>query len=65
MPEVVGDAGGLIDPNSVDSIAEGLLKVLVDPKLREEMSRKGIERAKLFSWRACAEKTLRLIESLK
>jgi glycosyltransferase involved in cell wall biosynthesis len=65
MPEVVGDAGVLVDPNSIDSIAQGLLKVLVDPELRAEMSRKGIERAKLFTWKACAEKILNVIETFK
>jgi glycosyltransferase involved in cell wall biosynthesis len=65
MPEVVGDAGGLIDPNDVDSIAQGLLKVLTDPKMKEEMSRKGIERSRRFTWKACAQETLKLIEGLK
>ncbi len=65
LPEVVGDAGVLVDPNNVDSIADGLLKALVDPQLREQMAKKGLERAKQFSWRACAEQTLKLLNSLK
>jgi glycosyltransferase involved in cell wall biosynthesis len=65
MPEVVGDAGGLVDPNNAESIAEGLLKVLVDPGLREDMSRKGLERAKSFTWKSCAEKILSVLYSFK
>jgi glycosyltransferase involved in cell wall biosynthesis len=65
MPEVVSDAGALVDPNSVDSIAAGLLKVLTDKGLSAQMVEKGLARARLFNWKATAEKTLRLFESLK
>ena len=65
LPEVAGDAGVLVNPNSVDSIAEGLLKVLTDKNLQAEMSQKGIERAKKFKWKNTAKETLELLESLK
>ncbi|MBX4205509.1 MAG: glycosyltransferase family 4 protein [Candidatus Doudnabacteria bacterium] len=65
LPEVVGDAGVLVDPNSVNSIAEGLLRVLIDKNLQNEMSKKGIEQAKKFTWSATARKTLEVLESLK
>jgi glycosyltransferase involved in cell wall biosynthesis len=65
LPEVVGEAGILVDPKSADSIASGLLQVLRDPQLRTEMSRKGLERAKIFTWRACAEQTLKVLNSFK
>lgn len=64
LPEVVGDAGVLVDPNSVDSIAEGLLKVLMDNNLREQMIAKGLERSKQFTWENTARKTLEVFESL-
>ncbi|OGE87921.1 MAG: hypothetical protein A3J07_00140 [Candidatus Doudnabacteria bacterium RIFCSPLOWO2_02_FULL_49_13] len=64
LPEVVGEAGVLVDPNSVDSIAEGLLKVLTDNNLRQEMISKGLEQAKKFSWENTAKKTLEVIESI-
>ncbi len=65
LPEVVGEAGELVDPNSVDSIADGLLRVLTDRKLQEGLSQLGRNRAKQFSWETCARKTLKLIESLE
>jgi glycosyltransferase involved in cell wall biosynthesis len=65
LPEIAGDAGVLVDPNSVDDIADGLLKVLTDPNLRQKMIVKGLERAKEFSWESTARKTLEVIESLK
>ena len=57
MPEVVGDAGLLIDPNDRESLVEAMLRVLEAPGLREELIARGLERARLFSW----EKTAGLI----
>ncbi len=65
MPEVAGDAGILVNPESVDSIAEGLLKVITDSNLRQQMIVKGLERAKQFSWENTAKKTLEVFEGLK
>lgn len=65
LPEVVGEAGVLVDPNSVDSIAEGLLKVLTDQNLRNQMIARGLEQAKKFTWEKTARKTLEVIESLR
>jgi glycosyltransferase involved in cell wall biosynthesis len=50
LPEVVGDAALLVDPYSVDEIADGLERVLGDAKLAEELRRKGKLRAASFSW---------------
>lgn len=58
LPEITGDAGLLFDPRSPESIAEAVLKLHNDESLRKEMSLKGIERARSFSWRATAESTL-------
>ena len=64
MPEVVGAAGVLVDPNSVDAIADGLLKVLTDGNLRQGMIARGLEQAKQFSWENTARETLKVIEGL-
>ena len=64
MPEVVGDAGILIDPYNSNSLAEGMYKVLNDNKLRQNLKKKGLERAKLFSWEKCARETLKVYEEL-
>ncbi|MDP4001217.1 MAG: glycosyltransferase family 1 protein [bacterium] len=65
LPEIAGGAAELVDPSSVDSIAAGLLKVLSDKTLQAELSKKGIERAKDFTWENTARKTLALLESLQ
>jgi len=57
LPEVVGDAAVLVNPYDVDAIVEGLRRVLTDPALAAEMRRKGIERAREFSWERSVAKT--------
>lgn len=44
MPEQVGDAGLLFDPDSPEEIAECIRKIWVDEKLRQEMRRKGYQK---------------------
>jgi glycosyltransferase involved in cell wall biosynthesis len=58
LPEVVGDAAVLVDPHDVDSIVDGLRLVLTDPARAEEMRRKGLERAREFSWERSVARTL-------
>jgi glycosyltransferase involved in cell wall biosynthesis len=53
--EVAGDAAVIVDPYSVDSIAEGLRRLVSDAALREELSRKGYERSLRYSWERTAE----------
>jgi glycosyltransferase involved in cell wall biosynthesis len=51
LPEVVGDAARLFDPESPEDMAAAVEDVLDDP---DEWARRGLERAQLFSWDACA-----------
>lgn len=62
LPEVVGDAGILVDPQNADEIARAMLKVLRDKGLQGEMRRRGLERAKRFTWQGAAEETVKLYE---
>jgi glycosyltransferase involved in cell wall biosynthesis len=57
LPEVVGDAAMLVNPYDVDDIVDGLRRVLTNPALAAEMRRKGIERAREFSWERSVAKT--------
>jgi glycosyltransferase involved in cell wall biosynthesis len=50
LPEVVGDAGVLVDPYDVEALTSAVSTVLQDDELKSEMSRKGIAQAKKFSW---------------
>ncbi len=58
LPEVAGDAALQVDPLDVESISQGILRLVEDPKLREEYIRKGFERAKTFTWERTARETL-------
>ena len=49
LPEVVGDAGVLIDPYDVDALAEAMAEVLRDDSLRASLVQRGLARATLFS----------------
>lgn len=60
--EVLGDAPIFVDAYRPESIAEGIDKILMDTKLREEMILKGKERAKSFTWGKTAKDTLKLYE---
>lgn len=58
IPEVAGDAALLVPPRRVDSIRDGLYRLLNDPALRERQKARGLERARAFSWRAAAQATI-------
>ncbi|MEP6570035.1 MAG: glycosyltransferase family 1 protein [Acidobacteriota bacterium] len=58
LPEVVGDAGILVDPFDVEALAAAIEKLVTDSDLRAELRVKGLARAKLFSWRETARQTL-------
>ena len=64
LPEVVGDAGIMVNPYDVDELANKIYEVLTNDGLREELSKKGLERAKLFSWKKCAEEHLKVYEEV-
>lgn len=58
LEEVAGNAALLVDPLDVGEIARGVEKVIKDKKLAQELSKKGLERAKDFSWEKTAEATI-------
>ncbi len=58
LPEVVGDAAMMVNPENVFDIARGIRQVLLDAELRAELRRKGFERLRRFSWRRTAEQVL-------
>lgn len=57
LPEVVGDAGVLINPNEVAELAAAMINLLNDTTQRENRSRAGFERSKHFSWERAAHET--------
>lgn len=62
LPEVVGEAGVLVDPENIAQMALEIHRVLTDTALKEGMIRKGIEQARKFNWEEKAKKTLEILE---
>lgn len=60
--EIAGEAALLVDPESVESIADGMRAVLDDQPLRERLIAAGYERQREFTWKRCAEQTLASLE---
>lgn len=61
LPEVAGDAALLVDPYSVEAIADGLARLLADAALRRELSGRGITRAAEFTWDRTAAQTWQVL----
>jgi len=64
LPEVVGDAGILVDPLNVDEIAKALYQVVSNNEVRQKMRQMGLERAKMFLWKDVANVMVKLFEDI-
>lgn len=58
VPEVVGDAGILVDATDPDDIADGIERVLLSPDTAADYRVRGLERVRQFTWDRCAELTV-------
>ena len=58
LPEVVGNAGIMVDPRDGDGLCEAMLRLASDGSLRAELAGKSLDQAKHFSWAQCADQTL-------
>jgi glycosyltransferase involved in cell wall biosynthesis len=58
LPEVLGDAALTPDPQDEKAVTDAIEAVLTDAALRDRLHREGIARARMFTWEACAEKTV-------
>lgn len=66
LPEIAGDAGVYVDPQSVESIAQGLLTAVGERNLLQGKKRvlQGLERVKQFTWEKAAKQTLKILENV-
>jgi glycosyltransferase involved in cell wall biosynthesis len=62
LDEIAGDAALQVDPEDAAKIATGVRRLLADGDLRDELSRRGLERSRRYSWGKCARETLAIIE---
>jgi len=64
LPEVVGDAGILVNPYDMIELAQAMKRVLSDKYLRDEMKNKGLQRAGRFCWNRAAEQTMAVYQKV-
>lgn len=62
LPEVVGDAGILVEPKDVQGLAQAITRVLQDDALRQALRAKGLAQASQFTWERAARETLAVYE---
>lgn len=58
LPEVVGDAAWLVNPEDIEGLAVAIHRILSDDKLAAQMREKGLKRSAVFSWERAARETL-------
>lgn len=63
LPEVIGSGNALfVPPANTDDIAHAMERIMDNPELRASLGQKGLERAKLYTWRRTAELTLPVLK---
>ena len=60
LPEIFSDAAGYFDPHNPQEMAQKILKILTNDKIKAELIRQGFKVAKKYSWRKTAEETLNI-----
>jgi glycosyltransferase involved in cell wall biosynthesis len=62
LPEVVGDAGVLVNPFDIEAIASAISGLIDDSSLRSRLRIKSLNRARIFDWRETARRTLEVYQ---
>ena len=57
LPEVAGDAALLVNPESIEELAEALRELTRNEELGKDLARRGADRARLFTWEEAVEQT--------
>lgn len=65
LPEVVGEAGLLVDPHSPAHIAEAVGRILTDRALAGRLKNDGLAQAQLFTWERCARETVVVYQQMR
>ncbi len=65
LPEVVGNAGLLFNPDNVEQLTEHISMLLKSKRLREDLQKKGFIHSKNLSWNACISKTIAVYDAIQ
>ena len=64
LPEILGDAGMLVDPTDLSSLTTAMMKVATQPTVRNQMAKIGLEEMKRYDWDTFANIVYRIINSV-
>jgi len=64
LPEVVGNAAVLVNPENVFDISRAVQRVLLDKSLREKLKQRGYEQAQRYSWELSVQRIRRVYEEV-
>ena len=64
MEEIAGEESVLVDALSVDSIKEGLIRLYESEELREELSQRGLAKAKQYTWEVAGKQLMQVYQDL-
>jgi glycosyltransferase involved in cell wall biosynthesis len=65
VPEVAGDGALLVSPHRVDSVADGMYRLLAEEEFRRELAERGLQRSARFSWETSARRTRAVYEEVR
>jgi glycosyltransferase involved in cell wall biosynthesis len=65
LREVCEDGAYYVDPYNINSIAQGIYKVLTDENLKKSLIVNGLKRVKLFSWENTVKKLIKIINEIR
>lgn len=64
LPEVVGDAGIMVDPYETDVLSDEMYKILTNESLHSNLRKRGLKRAEKFSWDRTARQTWKVYQDV-
>lgn len=64
LPEIVGEAGLKVDPENVDQIEQAIRITISDQRLRDQLIKAGLKKAKMYNWDKMARKVLRVFKEV-
>jgi glycosyltransferase involved in cell wall biosynthesis len=64
LPEVVGDAGIMVDATDESQLCQAMTKLLNDPNLCQQLSKQALQQSQNFSWEKCAAETIAIYQHI-
>jgi len=65
LPEIVGNAGLMVDPYNIADMTSAMERILSDEELKNYLTQKGLERAKMFDWKKTARELMAAVKNYR